>query len=194
MKPDERYFAADADHETEGERLRLFEHLLDPLTLRRLGRLGIGPGWRCLLVAAGRGSIAGRLADLVGPKGQVVATDRSVRFLQEAKLRGVEIREHDILHDPLETGHFDLVHCRCLLMHVSHPDRVLERMIAALKRGGWLLIEEPDDTAAGLVNASRPGAARFYQANRTMLEELEANGVMDPYLGRRLGDQDALLM
>jgi hypothetical protein len=73
-------------------------------------------------------------------------------------------------------------------MHVSEPTQVLARMIAALKPGGWLLVEEPDDTAAGPVNASHPGAARFYQANRTMLEELKANDVMDPYLGRRLGD------
>jgi SAM-dependent methyltransferase len=188
MKPSEQYFAASADHEAERERLKLFEQLLDPLTLRRLERLGVAPGWRCLVVAAGRGSIAARLAELVGPTGHVVATDRDVRFLQEAKLRGVEIREHDILRDPLETDHFDLAHCRCLLMHVSEPTRVLEKMAAALKPGGWLLVEEPDDTAAGPVNSSYPGAARFCQANRTMLEKLKANGVMDPYLGRRLGD------
>jgi hypothetical protein len=61
-------------------------------------------------------------------------------------------------------------------------------MITALKPGGWLLVEEPDDTAAGPVNSNHPDAAVFYRANRAMLEELKANGVMDPYLGRRLGD------
>src|SRR5688572_23707049 len=169
MKLNEQYFAANADHEAEGARLRLFEQLLDPLTLRRLGHLGVAPGWRCLLVAAGRGSIARRLAERVGPMGHIVATDRDVRFLQEAKLPAVEIRPHDILCDPLETGHFDLVHCRCLLMHVSDPNRVLQRMADALKPGGWLLVEEPDDTAAGPINSSHSDAEPFYQANRAML-------------------------
>jgi hypothetical protein len=45
---------------------------------------------------------------------------------------------------------------------------------AALEPGGWLLVEEPDDTAAGPVNASHPDAARFYEDNRAMLEELTA--------------------
>ena len=188
MKRHKQYFAADADREAEVSRLRLFEQLLDPLTLRRLERLGVAPGWRCLLVAAGRGSMARRLAELVGPTGHVVATDRDVRFLQEAELPAVEIRKHDILCDPLETGYFDLVHCRCLLMHVSEPDRVLQRMTTALKPGGWLLVEEPDDTAAGPVDSSHPDADAFYRANRAMLERLKAEGVMDPYLGRRLGD------
>jgi ubiquinone/menaquinone biosynthesis C-methylase UbiE len=188
MKPNEQYFAANAEHEAEVARLGLIEQLLDPLTLRRFVRLGVAPSWRCLLVAAGRGSVAQQLAERVGPTGHVVATDRDVRFLREAKLPDVEIREHDIVRDPLETGHFDLVHCRYLLMHVSEPDRVLQKMTAALRPGGWLLVEEPDDTAAGPVNASHPDATPFYQANRAMLEGLKATGVMDPYLGRRLAD------
>jgi len=113
---------------------------------------------------------------------------RDIHFLQEAALTGVEIREHDILRDPLETDYFDLVHCRCLLMHVSDPYRVTQRMATALKPGGWLVVEEPDDTALGPANSSDPDAARFYQANHALLNELKANGVMDPFLGRRLGD------
>jgi hypothetical protein len=94
MKPNEQYFAAYANHEAEGARLRLFEQLLDPLTLRRIVHLGVVPG----------------------------------------------------------------------------------------------LVEEPDDTAAGPVNSNHPDATVSYRANRAMLEELKANGVMDPYLDRRLGD------
>lgn len=43
MKRPEQYFAADADREVEVVRLGLFEQLLDPLTLRRLSRLGVAP-------------------------------------------------------------------------------------------------------------------------------------------------------
>jgi SAM-dependent methyltransferase len=187
MKTNE-YFAADADQEPERERLGLFEALLDPLTLHRCATIGVGPGWCCLLVGAGRGALAPRLADVVGPTGQVVATDRDARFLRDRELPGVEIREHDILSDPLETAHFDLVHCRCLLMHLKEPNRALQKMTAALRPGGWLLVEEPDDTAAGPVNSDHPFAERFAQANRRLLEQLKADGVMNPYIGRQLGD------
>jgi SAM-dependent methyltransferase len=187
MKTNDQYFAADADHESERDRLGLFEQLLDPLTLHRLVRIGVY-GWRCLLVGAGRGALAARLAELVGPTGEVVATDRNVHFMQPAELPGVEIREHDIFCDPLESAHYDLVHCRCLLMHVRKPDLVLRKMTAALRPGGWLLVEEPDDTAAGPVNLSHPDAVRFAQANRRLLEQLKTDGVMDPYIGRHLRD------
>src|SRR5215468_1929276 len=175
MKTNDQYFAADADHEPERERLGLFEQLLDPLTLQRLARIGVVSGWRCLLVGAGRGSLAARLVELVGPAGEVVATDRDVRFMQRAKLPGVRVREHDVLSDPLETAHYDLVHCRCLLMHLREPDLVLQKMTAAIRSGGWLLVEEPDDTAAGPVNSNHPNAERFAEANRRLLEQLKTN-------------------
>ena len=42
----------------EDRRLELFQQRLDPLTIRRIERLGIAEGARCLEVAGGRGSIA----------------------------------------------------------------------------------------------------------------------------------------
>jgi len=49
----------------------------------------------------------------------------------------VEVRQQDILTDDLESGHYDLVHCRFLLMHLPDPRRALERMVrAVLQRVG----------------------------------------------------------
>jgi hypothetical protein len=73
-------------------------------------------------------------------------------------------------------------------MHLNEPTRALRKMAAALKPGGWLLVEEPDDTAAGPVDVSYPGAQRVADVNRSMLDALKANGIMDPYIGRRLRD------
>jgi len=42
---------------SEARRLELFEQRLDPLTKRRVERLGISPGGVCLEVGGGRGSI-----------------------------------------------------------------------------------------------------------------------------------------
>ena len=51
----------------EDERLSLLEQLFDPTTRRR--RALVRPGWRCLEVGAGRGSMAVWLAEQVGPSG-----------------------------------------------------------------------------------------------------------------------------
>jgi ubiquinone/menaquinone biosynthesis C-methylase UbiE len=56
------------------------EELFDPLSRRR--RALVQPGWRCLEVGAGRGSMAVWLAEQVGPTGHVVATDVDTRYLE----------------------------------------------------------------------------------------------------------------
>src|SRR5690348_11497571 len=117
----EPYFAADADADFERERLRLLGQLMNPMTTGRLHRLGVRRGWRCLEVGAGDGSIAAWLAKQVGASGRVVATDIDPRFLAGLEVGGVEVRRHDVTRDLLETGHYDLVHCRALLMHLADP-------------------------------------------------------------------------
>ena len=62
----------------EDERLTLLEQIFDPLSRRR--RDMVQPGWRCLEVGAGRGSMAVWLAEQVGPSGHVVATDIDVGY------------------------------------------------------------------------------------------------------------------
>jgi signal transduction histidine kinase len=52
------------------------ERIFDPLSRRR--RELVQPGWGCLEVGAGRGSMAVWLAEQVGESGEVVATDIDV--------------------------------------------------------------------------------------------------------------------
>jgi hypothetical protein len=68
-----RYFAKDSLDAFERERLAVLTRIADPITTRCLTDLG--PGWRCLDVGAGDGSVARWLA------GRVVATDLNPRFL-----------------------------------------------------------------------------------------------------------------
>jgi 2-polyprenyl-3-methyl-5-hydroxy-6-metoxy-1,4-benzoquinol methylase len=94
-------------------------------------------------VGAGGGSIAEWLAGQVGPDGRVLATDIDTRFLEQlSHKKNVEVRRHDIVSDSLPERAFDLVHARLVLLHLPERDRVLGRMAAALKPGGWLLTEE----------------------------------------------------
>ncbi|MGB1271527.1 MAG: class I SAM-dependent methyltransferase, partial [Endozoicomonas sp.] len=65
------------------ERLELLEETQNPGTFRFLESLNIQPGWQCLDVGSGLGGVAQWLADKVGEKGRVTATDIDIRFLKE---------------------------------------------------------------------------------------------------------------
>ncbi len=125
-------------------RLALLEGQLDPISQRRLSALGVSNGWRCLEVGGGGGSLTRWLCAQVGATGHVMATDIDPRFLQDIEEPSLEVRCHDITVEDLPEGQFDLVHTRWLLHHLPHPERVIARMVAALRPGGWLLLEEVD--------------------------------------------------
>src|SRR5579859_2166101 len=128
----------------ERERLHYLQQALDPRTFQRFDRLEVKPGWRCLEVGTGAGSVAQWLAKKVGPQGDVVATDIEARFLSQEHEPNIEFRRHDILVDDLEQGYFDLVHTRAVLMHLSDPLQAVNKMAAAVRPGGWLFLEEFD--------------------------------------------------
>jgi SAM-dependent methyltransferase len=108
--------AAAGREAAEDERLSLLESIFDPTSRRR--RSLVKPGWRCLEIGAGRGSMAVWLAQQVGEKGQVVATDLDVTYLERLHLPNLDVRRHDILEDSIETlgpGSFDMVSLRLVL-------------------------------------------------------------------------------
>jgi protein-L-isoaspartate O-methyltransferase len=129
----------------ERRRLAALEELFDPATFRVLVAVGIQPGWTCLEVGGGGGSVARWLASQVGPAGSVLATDLDTRFLDEIDLPNVEVRKHDIQRDQLDRT-FDLIHARCLLEHLPERDAVLPKLVSALDPGGWIVVEVGDCT------------------------------------------------
>ena len=135
-------------HQLSGERQRLalMSRLLDPPELAHITKLGVGPGWRCLELGCGNGSIARALAERVAPDGHVVASDIDVSYLGDLKAKCLEVRRIDVLRDEIETGQYDFVVARALLHHLTPASRALERMVKALKPGGVLLSIEPDMT------------------------------------------------
>jgi SAM-dependent methyltransferase len=131
--------------------------LFDTGTVCHLERRGVRPGWHCLEVGAGGGTIAKWLADRVAPTGRVVATDIDPRFLESLRVPNLEIQRHDISVDPLPEAAFDLVHARLVLMHLPERERVLARLISSLKPGGWLLDEEYDAPSTRPDPVASPG-------------------------------------
>jgi SAM-dependent methyltransferase len=169
--------------EPELRRLRALEAVFDPGTQRHLLATGEWAGRRCLEVGAGAGSIAVWMQRQVGSSGRVVAVDTSLRFL--SSLPGLELVEADVNELSLAPASFDVVHARYVLVHNPEPERILRRMQAALKPGGWLLVEEPDFTAARAFAGDAELSRAFARINRAIAAMFGGRG-LDPAFGSRL--------
>jgi SAM-dependent methyltransferase len=170
--------------ETE-QRFASLESCYDPVTIRQLEDIGVAAGWRCLEVGGGGGSIARWLADRTCPTGEVVVTDINPRWL-DAGRPNIDIRRHDIVADELEPGAFDLAHERLVLIHLPERRRALDKMIAALKPGGWLLIEDFDHSWLPLTPVCQPADARLFMKVMDALAQILADGGVELNFGRRL--------
>src|SRR5215813_12128758 len=108
-------------HELVGEqqRLALMSALLDPVELAHITRLAVRPGWRCLEVGRGNGSIARALAERVAPAGHVVASDIDLGCIVDQQLPCLKICRIDFLQDLIEEGSYDFVVARPLLHHLT---------------------------------------------------------------------------
>src|SRR5205809_892060 len=175
-------------HEDQAERQRLaaIEAVGNPFTIECLETIGVGEGWRCLEVGAGAGSIPEWLCRRVGPNGKVMATDLQTKFLEAIDAPNLEVRKHDITKEKLEPEAFDLVSARKVLEHLADPLAALHRMAAALRPGGWLLVEDSD--LASFRHVSFPHRERFERAYGKFLEALRSGG-FQPTLGVHLGDE-----
>jgi len=166
----------------ETERLGALGRLYDPGTRRHIQDLGIGDGWRVLEVGAGSGTLAAWLRQQVGEDGEVVLTDLDVRHLDAAADLGVSVLTHDIMSGPPEPDAFDLVHARSLVEWLPDRDRAVASMVAALRPGGWLMIEDVDMSTAGCAHPASPLKQRAADALATLASM--AGG--DLNLGRKL--------
>jgi SAM-dependent methyltransferase len=178
-----RYVLDNAKPEATG-RFDALAAIFDAGTRRHVETLGPVDNWRCLEVAAGGGSIARWLADRVGPDGRVVATDIDIGHLRALSLPNLEVLQQNILEDGLREASFDLVHARLLLVHLPQREEALDRMISALRPGGWLLAEEFDGVSTRADSLLNP-AETLLKSSMAWWAVMEAAGVEIGY-GRRL--------
>jgi SAM-dependent methyltransferase len=180
-------YALDNVRDVQRERLRTLGTLFDPGTIRHLEAIGVGPGWRCLEVGAGGGSIAVWLSQRIAPGGHVLATDLDTTVLRDSERPNLDVRDHDVVTDELPEAHFDLVHVRLLLAWLPDPAAVVRRLGAALKPGGWLVAEEMDFVSVVPDPAmDADAAAAFARVTAAHDAVLAAHNGFDPRYGRRL--------
>jgi len=182
-------FDSAAEVET-AERFASLDALYNFRTFRFLETAGIAPEWHCLEVGGGSGSVAAWMAERVGPSGSVLVTDIDLRFMEGSAYRKpthLELRRHDIGTDPLPEQAFDLIHARLVLLHVQQRQQALDKLIAALKPRGWLVIEDFDgrviDRTIPVSDAA--AAAIFKRAGGALVRLMEERG-LDVEWGRGL--------
>lgn len=158
--------------------------LYDASTIHHMLRLGIKEGWSCLEVGGGGGSIASWLCSQVGYSGRVLATEIDPGFLRGLTASNLEVLRHDIQSDDLPEQQFDLAHTRLVLMHLPGREAALKKMIASVKPGGWLLIEEFDSLSVMPDPAINPGEEVLRL--RVALEQLLSARGVDLRYGRLL--------
>jgi SAM-dependent methyltransferase len=168
------HYAFDNSWREARRRLALLEDALDQATFRRLKALGMAEGWYCLEVGAGGGSVCEWLCAQVGSQGHVLATDLDTRFLEPLTQPNLTVQRHNILTDGLPEATFDLIHTRWVLMHLVQRDQVLPRLVAALKPGGWLVLEEADTFP--LAPTSTGPCARVWEVFIRLVEAAGASG------------------
>ncbi|MGW1893272.1 class I SAM-dependent methyltransferase [Streptomyces sp. NPDC002004] len=138
----DRMFRPDASG--EDARIDLGALAYDEVTEARFRTLGVGPGWNCLEIGAGTGSVARLLLHRLGVA-SVLAVDRDVRFLASEAVPGMRVREADITAEDFTPGVFRLVHARFVLMHLPDRERVIDALSRLVAPGGVLVLSDAVD-------------------------------------------------
>ena len=181
--PSHYVHGTDAD---EQRRLGQLNELLNDGSLRELRLSG---GEAILDLGCGTGQLTRGMAAQAGPRGRVVAIDRSPEQLEEARrlsegAESIDYRVGDVtalaLRDP-EWGSFDVAHSRFLLEHLPDPLAVVRAMVRAVRPGGRIVLEDEDHEILRLW----PEPEGFTQTWEAYIESYRLAG-NDPHVGKRL--------
>jgi SAM-dependent methyltransferase len=168
-------------------RLRVLARVMWPTTRELLARIRVAEDARCLDVGCGGGDVTIPLARLV-PRGHVVGTDVDDVKLELARaealpagVENVEFRHEDVTEPPRRAEWFDLIYARFLLTHLPDPAEVMARLVARLRPGGVLVVEDIDCSG----HFCHPASAAFRRYVELYATAARARGG-DPDIGPKL--------
>jgi SAM-dependent methyltransferase len=132
-------------HDDEVMRLGLQHRVWRPRALDAWRRAGFNVHQTLLDLGCGPGFATQDLAEIVGPRGRVVAVDRSRRFLDVVdarRLGNVSVHELDLDEGELPRVNADGAWVRWVFAFVQRPRDLLVKVGESLKRGGALVVHE----------------------------------------------------
>ena len=176
-------------HDEEIARLGLQHRVWRPTVLDCWRIAGISRGHKVVDVGAGPGFATMDLAEIVGPAGEVLAAERSGRFLETATkacanrgFTNVRFRSMDLMNVTLGVTGFDAAWCRWVACFVSSPPTLMQRIADALRPGGLAIFHEYSNYSTFEFTPRRPPLERF--AQEVMASWRETGG--EPNIGRDL--------
>ena len=136
-------------------RLHALHGVYSPFARGVLAAAGLKAGMKVADFGCGVGMTTRMLAEMVGPSGSVTGVDFSADQVEEAReisaragIGNVSFLQANACDTGLPRAHFDLAYCRFLLLHLPNPAACIEEMLAILKPGGILVLEDGDLTTA----------------------------------------------
>ena len=171
----------DSQPETEGDyilgtrddeviRLGLQHRVWRPVVAKLWWKAGITVGKRVLDLGAGPGYAAIDLAEIVGSAGEIVAVERSSKFvgvMKEAcrsrRLTQVQIHELDLMTDDLPKAAYNFSWCRWVLSFVSDPALLIKKLAAVMPIGSIAIFHEYGHYLTWRFSPRRPKLERFAQ-------------------------------
>jgi Methylase involved in ubiquinone/menaquinone biosynthesis len=155
-------------HAEELARLGLQHRVWRPVVLDLWQRAGITIGKRVLDIGAGPGYAAIDLAEIVGSAGEIVAVERSSKFVQfmrqSCRSRGldqIKIHELDLMTDELPKRDYDFSWCRWVLSFVSDPALVVKKLASVMPPGSFAVFHEYAHYTTWRFSPRRPGLEKF---------------------------------
>ena len=157
-------------------------------------------GHKVLDIGCGPGTDTLPLAQIVGPKGQVIGIDLKEENIAEANKRAESAGVSDWLEHkvgdasalPFADGYFDACHAERVFMHLPNSEDVFAELVRVTHSGGWiaiidfdwgsLSIDTPEVDIERRISAFMGGIHRNPYAGRQLYRLFRNHGLVDTSL------------
>lgn len=178
-------------HDAEIARLQLQHRVWRARMFDAWRRAGITQGQTVVDVGSGPGYASLDLAEIVGPKGRVVAVERSARFLdvlRHAAAGNITTIEGDITETAIGERIADAAWCRWVFSWLTKPELGVANIARALRPGGVAVFHEYLHYASWGLAPHSPAFSAFVNAVCDSIAKTGANIDSALALPRQLED------
>lgn len=143
--------------EKASRRLDFQHNLIGKDSIIHLWEAGLRKDIVFLDIGCGNGILTIWIASQIGDQGKVIAVDKSPDLIEVARkraqalsLNNIDFICGDITELDFPKNTIDMIYCRCLLMHLKEPLKVVDKLYSVLKTGGTFACQEPINSSSFL--------------------------------------------